>query len=522
MFKSSVTKRMALFFSKRIGVDLQRLFPIRESKFWLWFYALLSFFMQTGVSAQQGLPQTITSWDDWELWVKHKNHMIISLKIDEQQARASFVAKDLEYVPALGAGIRYLDDRKAQPFGAFALDQTLFREYFLSYSQKNKWGTSLSFQLGLLDQRQTFINPLLNQSTQVPFSNATLGLRFSQSLWKNAWGHLSKIQDEQQKVTLKLKELQILAEELNQLTQAEQALLDYLLARETIGIRLRALEQAKKLKDWVQGRVDRNISDKSDLYGVQAMVLQKTLSYEEAQEQFKRAELKLRSILNLAWGDSLPELKVKLESMTHPLDQRFSNSATWDSLQRVDVLLKKEEFNLKHIASQRVQEELKPDLVLEGAWNTNSIATDPQSSLDQITNANRPTAALALKFQWLWDTEAKKAQLQAVTLDKSSTQNKLQQLEFEQEAQKKEWQSLYAELLGKEKLALQSYQLLQKKLDAEKLLLKSGRLVTSQVINSEQELWEALLNTLRIKVQRLKLAAATRVYLDQNSIHSSW
>jgi hypothetical protein len=179
---------------------------------------------------------------------------------------------------------------------------------------------------------------------------------------------------------------------------------------------------------------------------------------------------------------------------------------------RTDYILSQWEVKLKETTELEIQDQLKPDLVLEAKYNTNSIEPTMSESVSGITDISRPTTAFGLKFSWLFGGDSKTAQLKMVQYEKYSSQIKSERLKIESDFLLSEILRRYEELNKKIKIAEKVSQLQKLKSQGEHSKLLRGRSVTSQVIQTEQEASEAQLTLTQLKVEQLKLLSQFRLF----------
>lgn len=443
--------------------------------------------------------------------VMKQNQMFESLRLLTESSQAKIEAVEIDLTPMLTASIRQTDDRRLQPFGQVVLDRTQVYDYQFAVNKKWSTGTTAQFLMGMTDQTLTFAQGPI--SSQIPFVSSLMGVQLSQSLWKDGFGKLFSLKVSREKIANEMSKLSRLISENQILIKAEQLFWDHLYLREELKQRQDSLARAKKIESWTYNRFKNGLAEDSDILGAKSLVALRELQMTMSQDDLAANIRELRQILQLEFEQSIPELIGNFDATSHPASSYFSSREKKQKV-RIDSRLVELESKLKRNISLEVEEQLKPDVVLEAKYNTNSIEQTRAESLDGITDPSRPTSAIAIKFQYLLGSNAKESQLKAARFEEQSLAVKSARLKIESEFTLSDLSSRFFDLSKKIEIAERAASLQEQKAQAEQLKLKRGRAITSQVVQAEQEASESALTHLKLKSEQIKLLAQLRLFID--------
>jgi outer membrane protein TolC len=281
--------------------------------------------------------------------------------------------------------------------------------------------------------------------------------------------------------------------------------------KEEVKQRKDSLDRAKKIEAWFKDRLNNGIAEESDLIGAQSLVALRELQLAMAEDSFIAVSRDVKQSLQLPLDSDLPPVTTTLDPGSHPLYVKVRSKDVL-TLVRLDYLLTKMEADLKSKVVSEVKEQIKPDLLLEAKYNTNSIENNPTDSLAGITDMNRPTQAIGLKLAWAFGSEAKSAQIKSAQYERQSAEIKAARLKLESDYLINELFRRYQELDKKIRIAEKAARLQALKAKAEQAKLAKGRAVTSQVIQAEQDASESELTLIKLKAEQLKLLSQFRLF----------
>jgi len=450
---------------------------------------------------------------DYLKTVQSKHKSIQAFDVQKEAADLRNVGSDIDLVPVMNAGISYLDDQS--PFSQFVTlgaKRTKITDYNLGFSKKFSTGTTL----GLSADAASYDSPglLLGNAPFSTFGTGSLGVSLSQSLWKDFFGHGTRLRWEQQDAaTTSLKgQYDLQAKVL--MVNAEQAFWNYLYAIENVKISRDSLERSKKIETWTRRRVNDGISERAELLQTQALVSSRELLLIAVEDDLASAKQALRDFMELGSTDPLPEMAGDI-SQARALRSMVDGTA--GHVVALDAYLSAIDAKANALTADRVEDAYRPDLVLSGSYQTHAIDTSMPRAVDKWTNTDFPTAKVALNFVYQFDTSVKDAARNASRKEALASKLVSERKFLESESSWVELNRHYAELTKRIEAADQVAKLQDDRAKAEANLFNKGRSITNNVVNAEEDAGTAKLNLVRLKSDQRKMEAQGRLYIAVES-----
>ena len=246
---------------------------------------------------------------------------------DAQKEAADFREQsgDIELVPTMSAAASYTDDKNPlSQFAFFGATETKVTEYDLGFQKKFSSGTMVGVSAQAIDyQNIGNLPPGLDQYSN--FTVGSLGVSLSQSLWKNFFGHGTRLRWERQDAATRAEKGSYDLQAKNLLVNAEAAFWDYLYSLENLAISRDSLERSKRIESWTRRRVNDGISERADLYQAQALVTSRQLLLIAVEDDLAAARQTLRDYLELGPAENLPEMQGDL-SQTRSISSMVDGS----------------------------------------------------------------------------------------------------------------------------------------------------------------------------------------------------
>jgi outer membrane protein TolC len=472
--------------------------------------ALSVFLVQAGAQALT-LPEFLG-----EVAKRHKEFQ--SYDISREAAEDRRVAGDIGLAPVFTLSASYLSDEKlpSQSFGT-KLTST---QYNAGLGKQFSTGTYLGVTGNLQHNVSTGVPAQLQPLIGSPdYSTGTLGVNFSQSLWKNAFGHGIRLRQERESVASSLEKQSFNLKQRQILFNAESAYWDYLYQQEDLAEKGNSLDRSRKIESWLKRRFNDGIADKADFLNAQALSASRELTLAMTRDQARASEKALRDFLELGANDKLPRL-----------DSDFKKARSIDSMigagqgqvVRLDTYMSALEAKVKNAVARETKDALRPDLVLAGSYATNSYSAISQNeALSHISNPDTPTSQIQLKFSYTFDTDSKVSQEQLSRKEALAAQLQSERSMLESESSWSELQRRYAELLQQLETAERLNRLQLSRAKEQQVKLGRGRAVTSDVIISEEDAATSSLSLNRLRAEARKLEAQSRLFIRLSEADSS-
>lgn len=450
--------------------------------------------------------------DEYLGQVRAKNGMVQSYQSSKEAAASRRIQGDLELSPMLQLKAAKVTDKKLQIQGTSLVNQLDTTDYTLSLAKKFSTGTQAAVSLGVndlsVDGTNLGVTPAqdLNQS----FSTGYLGVSLSQSLWKDFFGNATRLRQERES-RIEATELQGLnLQERQTLIEAESTFWEHLYLKEELDQRKQSLDRAKKIEGWVRNRASNGIGDKADVYNSQGLVALRELQLLGTQDEIKASEIKLRDVLELKPGEKLPDFKGDM-SKERKLSEFVSGEST-GRVVRMDAYLSVLESDVKAIVAREVEDGVRPDLVLEGSYKTNSFENNMSSALNKVSDQSRPTTAVAVRLSYPLDWGVTGAAKNAARMEAKAAELRRDRKLLESDSAWTEFNRRHEEMGRKIKAAMVASRLQTLKSNAERDKLSKGRSVTSQVVIAEQDAAESLLTLTRFQVEQRKMESQAQLF----------
>ncbi|MBO9665708.1 MAG: TolC family protein [Bdellovibrio sp.] len=442
--------------------------------------------------------------------VESKHKTVQALNIQSEAADDRNEASDINLVPVLTAGASYLSDKS--PLGQFAtlgVTESKTTSYNLGLSKRFSSGTNVSvFGQTAEIQNEGIGNPQFLQYGKFGIGN--LGVSLSQSLWKDSFGHATRLRWERQEAATTAEKGGYDLQKRGLLVQAEAAYWNYIYSQDNVKTARGALERAKKIETWTRRRVNDGISDRADLLQGQALVANRNLLLIAAEDELETAKQAIRDNLELKVSDPIPDIQGDLGQ------KRSLNSLIEGPKGRVvliEAYLASLEAKARSVVAKEVEDAYRPDLVLSGQYNTNAVEADMPTATANIADLDRPTAKIALNLVYIFDTDVKSAAKNAARKEALAARLQSERKLLDSDSSWSELNRHYQEMTKRVEAAEQIYKLQTDRAKAQNNLFNMGRSITMNVVDAEQDAATAELALSRLKSEQRKMEATARLYM---------
>jgi outer membrane protein TolC len=441
--------------------------------------------------------------------VQKHNKDFQAYSVSQEAAEDRREAGDLGLSPVLTMGGGYLSDQsQPQTIGT----KIVSSQYNLGIAKEFSSGTKASLT-GTVQHATVSDVPAAFQAF-ADYSTSSLGLSLSQSLWKNFFGYGTRLRQERQSTAAKLEKQSYDLQQRQLLIDAEMAYWDYLYQQEELKSRMESLDRAKKIEAWLKRRYSDGINDKADFLNGQALTASRQLLLDSTRDSAVAAEKNLRLFLEMDDKERTPNLDSDFKK---PRDIRALVGGNSGRVLRLDAYMASLDAKTKELGAKEAKDQVRPDLVLSGAYNTNSNIQDSTSSaLNKISNMSIPTTKVGLNLTYMFDTDAKVSQEALYRKEALAAQLKSERKMLESDTAWAELLRRYGEMLKQIDTAERISQLQVNKAKEQTLKLARGRAVTSDVVNSEEDAANSILTLNRLRSEARKMEAQSRLFVRMN------
>lgn len=443
--------------------------------------------------------------------VEKKNKSVQSLDVSSQVSDLNRKADDINFVPTFTAGANYVTDHSPMnEFVTFGASESNTTNLNMGLSQNFSSGTSVSLSAQAMQMQNpglgnnAFFNGLEN------FSTGSLGVSLSQSLWKNAFGHGTRLLWSSEDAATLAEKGNYDLQKKTLLVSAEGAYWDYLYAKSNLDIARASLQRSQKIEAWTKRRTADGISDRADLLQAQALVSERQSQVIAAESDFATAKQSIRDYMELQPSDQIPDLTGDISESRSLMSMVAGNKS---KVIYLEAYLASLQAKARSFEARSVEDNYRPDLVLQGSYNTNSKETTIAQATQTWTETNAPTAKVGINFTYIFDTDVKSAAQNAARKNALAAQLQSERKMLESESSWIELNRRYSELTRQIQVASTTTKLQDERAKAQADLFNKGRSITSNVVQAEEDAAAAELNLIKLKSEQRKMEAQGHLYV---------
>ncbi len=441
--------------------------------------------------------------------VKGKNPEVKAALMMVEAQRQKEAEKDIFLSPNLFFDGQYQSDQKLSTNPILVYDKFLFQNYSLGFSKLFSYGQAVRLYYNVTHYE--YVNSRMGAAGSMPtFYDARPVLELTQSLWGNGFGRATRARFQGIENRSKAAFYQAQFQLRNLEVGAEGAYWRLVLAREKVQARGVALQNSKRLLDWANTRVSRQLGDAGDALQARAAFEVRELELQAAKDEeleSSRAFNQLRHIAGSQVGESLEEVgKTQLLAL----------KALEKKGERLDVKAAQHEKEAAAAGLEAQQEKDKPTLDLFASAALNGRSNAMTDAISDSFKAGRETYALGVKFVLPLDFGSLSDYQHGLEQEKNAAGLNLEARQF---AEKRDWEGLnqrFAEARRRLEIAYKIVDTQKAKVENENRKFKQGRSTTFQILQFEQDLADSEIGL--IQAEWALLATATQMKLFIESI----
>jgi outer membrane protein TolC len=454
------------------------------------------------VSASAEPPLTV---NDYLLQVHAGHKGVKAAELTADGARLYLDEANLQLRPVLNVNAESSSDDKPNPlFSVFS--QPGGPQYDGVITRTLAAGVTEQTPYGVTGKVSYSINTLEYPGLSPEFIAASPAINVTASLWRNFLGREIDAQVDAQVAMSKAKELNQKSIIDNSLLEAENAYWRLALARESEAISTAAVTRAKKLYDFSEHRERLQLVDRSDPLQAIATLKSRELELKTAHDESRSARL----AFNLARGTVNDEVPEKLEPLTPEIFEHMKTPERVGS--RYDVLSTEEQLKVSQNQALSYKERNKPTLEVYGTYALNSQELNTGTAVSKSFDLNLPTRTIGLRFMTPLDFGTIQ-NVQAGYNQEAQAQELL--LERKRQEQERDWVDLskrFVETKDRLALAVEVEKVQLEKLNFEKSRHLKGRTTLKQVLDFENDYYNAEEQRVRTLTDLLNILAQMKLY----------
>lgn len=381
-------------------------------------------------------------------------------------------------------------------------------------TSNNSWAIGLQQQssIGLawtLTQNFSYtkINNAAISAVPVPeYYDSYPKLELTLPLWRNWWGSETKAGQSQLESQLKTQKLNAEMGFIQKESEIKEAFYNLATQQKNLEIQKESLQRTEKILSWSESRLQRNLSDKSDVFQTQALVSVRRIDLINAEAKLKEAARTFNSYIGVN-SESVPARLVVDEIDLTPLKLQKNQTKV-----RLDLLMQKESIKSQEANYNAQKEKNKPSLNLAASYLKQGRDTTAAGAQSNTFKDNKDYLLVALNFSMpldvgnLSDSKEGFSQLaeSQVLAEKVRQRNEALQ-----------WQAAVdlAESLAAQLKVIRDLEATQKsKADLERNKYNNGRSTTYQVLMFEQDYTNSRNQRLNIELQLRKFINSLDLY----------
>jgi outer membrane protein TolC len=416
------------------------------------------------------------------------------------------------YSMSLGANMGYANDKTRaynSTAGNFSDQEIKALNFDVSLNKQLETGTLLSAGYGANQSSVKYILPEYTTIDMAPY------IALEQSLLKNFKGDLTKISIAKFKASAEsLLYLQTYKKQ-QILLGAKKTYWALSYARTVNEFRKLSLERSKKILDWNTSRYNRDLAEKNDVLQSKALYKGRELALKQSQYDIITASRNFNEMLNI----SSTAVDYSIESIEN-LEKYFKGitELTRGTGRRADVLSSLANVESSKYTAEEKNKSIGADLKLSGKFAFNGADSSFGGAGSEMAKLNYPSWALGLSYSLPLDFSIQKTVSEGFDAEIKATTKLAEQTEL---AEKNDWNQLNANwknTLEQYYIAKELNQIQQERNIEEQKLLRAGRSTTFEMIQSEDDLDDAVLAKYQMSMDLIFILLESQMLYDTQTI----
>jgi outer membrane protein TolC len=329
---------------------------------------------------------------------------IRSLGMSLEALGAEIRARDIDIAPSLTANLLQTQDQRAT-FNPGR--RSLSRELNLGVLQPFSTGTTVGLTAGY---------ELASVANVGSRNLATWQFTVSQSLWRNFFGHATRVRREVDEAEKKRRQFELLLRRQQLLTRIETAYWDLALAAREMEIRQENLVRSEQMQKWIGERIRHSAAEKSDGVQVRALVTTRQMELLDTKNTIEAAWNRLRqelpTIKMAAWKPRLESL----ETDRNPASLLAVDDGIAATPKRIDALVSRYRGKETRALADRERDALRPQLDFVLSYGRNGIESTFSNAWQQAFSNNSTYTQFGLQFAMQLGSDVRDGRLRAAEL----------------------------------------------------------------------------------------------------------
>jgi outer membrane protein TolC len=286
-------------------------------------------------------------------------------------------------------------------------------------------------------------------------------------------------------------------------------------ARTVSEFRKTSLERSKKILDWNQNRFNKDLAEKNDVLQSKALYKGRELALKQVQDNISSASRNFNEMINI----SSNVVDYSVESINN-LEKYFKNITELQRTdgKRADTLASIANAQSYTYAQEEKNKSIGSDLKLTGKLAFNGVDSSFSEAFSEMTKLQYPSWTLGLSYSVPLDFSLQKSVNEGFNADVQAAKKQVEQADL---AEKNDWIQLntnWKNALGKYEIAKEINQIQQERNIEEQKLLKRGRSTTFEMIQSEDDLDNAVLTQYQMSMDLIFILLESQMLYNTQTI----
>ncbi|MDD5020677.1 MAG: TolC family protein [Endomicrobiaceae bacterium] len=444
--------------------------------------------------------------------VEENNNTLKEINYQIEATTKKFKESYRAYSTYLNSNLNYTHDKTKAfyfPSSAFSNQDTAILNFDVSVNKQFKTGTLFSAGYGSSDTSIEYIVPKYTTTDMAPY------IALEQSLMQNLNGDLTKISIAKFKASAEsliyvqtYKKQQILL-------NAKKTYWALSYARTVSEFRKLSLGRSKKILDWNMNRFNKDLAEKNDVLQSKALYKGRELTLKQAQDDIANASRNFNEMINI----SSNIVDSSVESIDN-LENYFKNVTELERTdgKRADTLASMANAQSYAYAQEEKNKSIGSDLKLTGKLAFNGVDSSFSEAFSEMTKLQYPSWTLGLSYSVPLDFSLQKSVNEGFAADIQAAKKQAEQADL---TEKNDWIQLntnWKNALEKYEIAKEINQIQQERNIEEQKLLKRGRSTTFEMIQSEDDLDNAVLTQYQMSMDLIFILLESQMLYNTQTI----
>lgn len=406
----------------------------------------------------------------------------------------------LQFAPAAYTEVVHVNDQR-EPTNTFSGDQTTANKLSIGLSQNTSFGLNGKVYYSTTQTEISGIDPNILPNNK--FSDSSLNVEFTQSLWKNGFGRDNRLQMQAAEATAQAAAKTESYAARTILSDAENVFWRLAAAQEQVRIQTESYDRSKKIADWQKKRASQNLSDDADLLQALAALKMRELELKNATNE-RRLALKAFNEMR-SKPDTTEVGPLPLPNVDVIIALKLPNRAP----ERADLAAARLSLDASKATMEISREKQKPTLDLFGTASMNGKDPEYSEASSESFAGKYPYYTVGLRLSVPLTRGIINSSREGYAKEIAGAQLSYEQKKYDNQNQWEELVQKLADAKERLKVITELEQAQKLKFEAERKRQSQGRSTSYQIFLFEQDYLNAQLS--RVQAAALVLTTYSQI-----------